>query len=79
VNESNRVLATKSLRLDWSFKGLNTGGEVSVEAKRIDPRTTALLYQVEGQWSESHQASPVSVTATVTLLDGARLSNTLEW
>lgn len=79
VNQSNGTLVAKSLRLDWSFSEMKTGGEVPVEAKPIEPRTTALLYEVAGQWSEAQQRSPVSVTATVTLLGGARLSNTLEW
>jgi hypothetical protein len=79
VNRSNRMLDPRSLRLDWSFKGMNTGGDVPVAARRIDAQTTALLYEVSGLWSESQEASPVSVTATVTLLSGERLSNTLAW
>jgi hypothetical protein len=79
VNQSNRTLEAKVLRLDWSFNGMNTGGDVPVEAAQIDAQRTTLLYQVSGQWSEAQERSPVSVTATVTLFDGARLSNTLEW
>jgi hypothetical protein len=79
VNRSNRPIAASSLRLDWSFRGMNTGGDVPVDVSRIDPQSSALVYSVAGEWTEAHKESPVSVTATLTVDGGARLSNTLQW
>lgn len=79
VNRSNRPINATSLRLDWSFQGMNTGGEVPVDVSRIDPQSSALVYSVAGEWTDAHQDSPVSVTATLTVDGGARLSNTLQW
>jgi hypothetical protein len=79
VNRSNRPLHASSLRLDWSFQGMNTGGDVPVEVSRIDAQSSALVYSVAGEWTEAHKKSPASVTATLTLDGGARLSNTLRW
>ncbi|HEY7819929.1 MAG TPA: hypothetical protein VIG29_17035, partial [Vicinamibacteria bacterium] len=79
VNESNRVLVPRTLRLDWSFRGQNTGGDVPIEVKQVDAKGTALLYAVSGRWTESHQESPVRVTVSVLLDDGARVTNALSW
>lgn len=79
VNRSNHSIAPRSLRLDWSFRGRNTGGDVPVVVDRVEPQETALLYSVSGQWTETHQDGPVSVAATLTVDDGARVSNTLSW
>ena len=79
VNRSNRSIAPRSLRLDWSFRGRNTGGDVPVVVDRVEPQETALLYSVSGQWTETHQDGAVSVAATLTVDDGARVSNTLSW
>jgi hypothetical protein len=79
VNRSNRILSPSALRLDWSFQGKNTGGDVRVETLRVDAQDSALLYAVAGEWTEAHKNSPVRVTATVTLDGGARLSNSLNW
>jgi hypothetical protein len=79
VNRSNQTLVPASLRLEWSFNGRNTGGNVPVGASRVDAQQSALLYAVSGRWSEAQRGGPGSVTATVTLDGGARLSNTLQW
>lgn len=79
VNRSNRPITADSLRLDWSFQGMNTGGEVPLDVSRIDAQSSALVYSVAGEWTDQHQESPVSVTATLTVDGGARLSNTLQW
>jgi len=79
VNQSNRSIVPRSMRLDWSFQGRNTGGDVRVEVDRVEAQKTALLYSVSGQWTEAHKNGPVSVTATVTVDDGARVSNVLSW
>jgi hypothetical protein len=78
VNRSNRALAMRALRLDWSFQGKNTGGTVPVQVGRVEPQETALLYSVTGQWTEAHKER-VRVTATVTVDEGATVSNVLSW
>jgi hypothetical protein len=79
VNRSNRSIVPRSMRLDWSLQGKNTGGDVPVHADRVEAQETALLYSVSGHWTEAHKDGPVSVTATVTVDGGARLSNVLSW
>lgn len=79
VNRSNATLVPASLRLDWSFQGKNTGGDVPVGTARVEAKQTALLYAVSGRWTEAHKGGPGSVTATITLAGGARLSNSLHW
>jgi hypothetical protein len=79
VNQSHRAIVPSALRLDWSFRGKNTGGDVALGVDRIDPQKSVLLHAVSGDWTEAHQAGGVSVTATLTLEDGARLSNSLHW
>ncbi len=79
VNQSNRSIVPRSMRLDWSFQGRNTGGDVPVGVGRVDAQETALLYSVSGQWTEAHKAGPVRVTATLTVDGGAQVSNVLSW
>jgi hypothetical protein len=79
VNQSNRSIIPRSMRLDWSFQGRKTGGDVPVDIDRVGAQETALLYSVSGQWTESHKDGPVSVTATVTVDGGARVTNVLSW
>jgi hypothetical protein len=79
VNRSNRPLDTQSLRLDWTFGDRNTGGDVPMAVARIDARASSVLYQLSGEWTPAHEQGPVSVTATLTLDGGQRLSNTLRW
>jgi hypothetical protein len=67
------------MRLEWSFQGKNTGGEVPLGADLVEAQKTALLYTLSGQWTEAHADGPVSVTATVTLEGGAQLVNVLSW
>jgi hypothetical protein len=78
VNRSHRAIATRAMRLDWSFQGKNTGGNVPVQVDRVEAQETALLYSVSGQWTEAHRER-VRVTATVTVDEGARVSNVLSW
>ena len=79
VNRSNRSIVPRSMRLDWSFQGKNTGGDVPVGIDRVEAQKTALLYSVSGQWTEAHKEGPVSVTATVTVDGGAQVKNVLSW
>ncbi len=79
VNRSNRSIVTRSMRLDWSLQGRNTGGDVAVSVARVEAQETVLLYSVSGQWTEAHKDGPVTVTATVTVDDGARVKNVLSW
>jgi hypothetical protein len=79
VNRSNKTLDANGLRLDWSFGGKNTGGVVPLGVLRIDPRGSAVLYEVSGQWTPAHEEGPVVVTATLTLGGGEQLANSLRW
>jgi hypothetical protein len=79
VNRSNRSIVPRSMRLDWSIQGKNTGGDVPVHVDRVEAQETALLYSVSGHWTEAHKDGPVSVTATVTVDGGARVKNVLSW
>lgn len=79
VNRSNQPLDARALRLDWSFGGKNTGGDVPLDVARVDARESAVLYQVSGQWTPAHEDGPVVVTATLTLTGGERLANSLRW
>jgi hypothetical protein len=78
VNRSNRAIATRAMRLDWSFQGKNTGGDVPVQVERVEPQETALLYAVSGEWTEAHNQR-AQVTATLTVEEGARFKNVLSW
>ena len=79
INRSNNVLDATSLRLDWSFAGRKTGGDVPLDNARVGARESAVLYSVTGRWTPAHEEGPVIVTATLTLKDGERLANTLSW
>ena len=79
VNQSNRSIILRSMRLDWSFQGRNTGGDVPVRVDRVEAQKTVLLYSVSGQWTEAHKDGPVSVAAIVTVDGGARVKNVLSW
>lgn len=79
LNESNRPIVLDAMRIDWSFQGKKTGGDVPISVRRVEAHTTALLYAVSGSWTEAHADSPASVSATVTLDSGARLLNALSW
>jgi hypothetical protein len=79
VNRSNETLDANGLRLDWSFGGKNTGGAVPLGVLRIDPKGSAVVYEMSGQWTPAHEDGPVVVTATLTLGGGEQLANSLEW
>jgi hypothetical protein len=79
VNRSNQPLDTDALRLDWSFGGQNTGGDVPLGVGRIDARASVVLYQVSGRWTPAHENGPVVVTATLRLQGGELLANSLRW
>lgn len=79
VNRSNQPLDPDALRLDWSFGGQNTGGEVPLALGRIDARASVVLYQITGRWTPAHENGPVVVTATLRLQGGELLANSLRW
>jgi hypothetical protein len=79
VNRSNRSINPRSMKLEWSFQGKNTGGDVPVEVNRVAAQETALLYSVSSEWTEAHLLRPVSVAATVTVDGGAQVRNVLSW
>lgn len=79
VNRSNKALDAASLRLDWSFAGKKTGGDVPLDVAHVAARKSSVLYLVKGRWTPTHEEGPVVLTATLTLEDGERLANTLSW
>jgi hypothetical protein len=79
VNQSNRSIVPRSMRLDWSFQGGRTGGDVRLAIDKVEAQETALLYSVSGQWTEAHREGPGSITATLIVDGGARVSNVLSW
>ncbi len=79
VNRSNRTLELGALELRWSFDGMYTGGEVGVRVPSVGARGSAVVYQIDGEWTAAHQRGNASVTANLTLADGAVLANTLSW
>ncbi len=79
VNRSNRALSAGSLRLDWSFGDRKTGGPVPLDVSRVDANGSAVLFQLSGRWTPSHETGPVELKATLTLDDGGSLTNTLSW
>ena len=79
VNRSNRALGATSLRIDWSFAGKKTGGDVPLDIAHVGANESAVLYSVTGRWTPAHEEGPVILTATLTLKDGERLANTLSW
>lgn len=79
VNRSNEPIAPDALRLDWAFGEKKTGGRVPLGVSRIDPRASAVLYEMSGQWTPAHERGPVVVTATLTLGGGEQLANSLRW
>jgi len=79
VNRSNEPIAADALRLDWAFGEKKTGGTVPLGVSRINPRGSAVLYEMSGQWTPAHEQGPVVVTATLTLGGGEQLANSLRW
>ncbi len=79
VNRSNRALGATSLRIDWSFAGKKTGGDVPLDIAHVGANESAVLYSVTGRWTPAHEKGPVILTATLTLEDGERLANSLSW
>ncbi|MGH9320663.1 MAG: hypothetical protein ACRD3V_12360 [Vicinamibacteria bacterium] len=79
VNQSYRLIAFESLRLDWSFNGKNTGGPVPVAVAQVKPQDTQVLYSLMGHWTEAHELGPVSVTASLAIYGGASATNVLRW
>ncbi len=79
VNRSNRSINPRSMRLEWTFQGKNTGGDVPVSVGHVAAQETAMLYSVSGEWTEAHLLRPVSVAAVVTVDGGAQVRNVLSW
>ena len=72
-------MGATSLRIDWSFAGKKTGGDVPLDIAHVGANQSAVLYSVTGRWTPAHEEGPVLLTATLTLEDGERLANTLSW
>jgi len=76
-NRGNQSIELTALDLIWSYAGRRTGGSVPFRPRLVKPRSTMVLHDVDGVWLEEHNSA--TITATVTLGDGGRLTNTLSW
>jgi hypothetical protein len=76
-NHGNRSINLDGLEIVWNVAGRFTGGSIPISASYVSPRSTLLLHEVDGTWVEDLNSA--QIVATVTLVEGGRLSNTLSW
>jgi hypothetical protein len=76
-NRGNASIHVTDLEVVWSYAGRNTGGPLQFSKRVVGPRSTSVLYEVDGIWMEELTAG--SIVATVTLESGDQLVNTLRW
>jgi hypothetical protein len=76
-NRGHRSLVVTGLELVWNYGGRNAGGKIPFQKRPVEPRSTALLHQIDGTWVEELNSG--NITIEVLLEDGGRLTNTLRW
>jgi hypothetical protein len=76
-NRGNASIQVTDLEVVWNYAGRNTGGPLRFSKRSVGPRSTTVLYEVDGVWMEELTAG--SIAATVTLEGGDQLVNTLHW
>ncbi len=78
-NEGNRAILVKFLELVTSYggKSIGKGQAISPMSPRINPKSSALLYRVRATWTEEQDQG--NITATITLIGGAKLTKTISW
>jgi serine/threonine protein kinase/tetratricopeptide (TPR) repeat protein len=78
-NEGNRAILVKFLELVTSYGGrsIGKGQSISSMSPRINPKSSALLYRVRATWTEEQDQG--NITATITLIGGAKLTKTITW
>jgi hypothetical protein len=76
-NRGDTSINVTDLELVWNYAGRNTGGPLPFGKRLVGPRSTSVLYEVDGIWIEELTAG--TIFATVTLEGGTRLVNTLRW
>ncbi len=79
ANQGNRPVHVKSLEIVSTYSGKSTGKgqQIATKVRRIDPRATGLLHEVDGTWTEEQNKG--RITAIVTLVGGAKLTKTISW
>ncbi len=79
-NKSHSTLFAKSLELVSSYrdKQIGKGNQISLGLRRIDAQDSAVLHDVQDEWTEDLDSGG-KITATVTLSDDSKLTKTLEW
>jgi hypothetical protein len=76
-NRGETSINVTDLELVWNYAGRNTGGPIGIGKRLVGPRSTSVLYEVDGIWLEELAAG--TIVATVTLEGGLRLVNSLRW
>jgi hypothetical protein len=76
-NRGNASLHVTDLELVWNYAGRNTGGPLPFSKRVVGPRSTSVLYEVDGVWIE--ELTEGTIVATVTLEGGGQLVNSLRW
>lgn len=76
-NRGNASIQVTELEVVWNYAGRNSGGPLQFSKRVVGPRSTSVLYEVDGVWMEELTAG--SIVATVTLEGGDQLVNTLRW
>ncbi len=76
-NRGHRSMVVTGLELVWNYGGRNAGGKIPFQTRPVEPKSTALLHQIDGTWVEEQNTG--NITIDVFLEDGGRLTNTLRW
>ena len=78
-NKGNKPLGIKSLELVSTY-GARTSGKgqpLTPMVQRVNPRDTALVWEVRGNWTEDQNKGKVQ--ANVLLVGNAKLTKTIQW
>ena len=78
-NEGYRAIEFIGLELVSRFGGKTTGkGQpIPLRVREVAPQATAILHEVAGTWNELQNHGEIE--ATLTLLDGGKLSKSVRW
>ena len=78
-NEGNKPIHAKSIELVSTYAGSTTGKgqQIPVRTQRINPRSTGILLEVSGTWSEEQNKG--QIVANVSLVGGGSLTKAIKW
>ncbi len=78
-NEGNRPIHVKTIELVSSYggKAIGRGQQIPTRTQRVNPRSTAVLLEVQSTWTEEQNQG--SLVATVSLVGGGTLTKSLRW